>query len=297
MLMALLRNIILFASLLVIGPAAGWLLSIVHAPDGAVRTTPLNSASPLMALVLAVVGLVAALTAGCIPARLYGARPGMSTFGIVAGWMALRTANIDELLRDSASPSRALVRLAIEGAIFGVIGLAGMFVLERAGWPVDKVLHPQRDGRPGSLKLLARPAGVQALLAAIAAGGAVGWLVAIESLRGQAVMAGVCAGIAAGAAAYLALTATLPHGERPASAGDSALVAMCAIAVLAIVGPLSALVLQGGSGAAAAAVKGNLFSLANLNGLDWIAGGMMGVPIGLGWAGASVEKHAPATAL
>ena len=64
------------------------------------------------------------------------------------------------------------------------------------------------------------------------------------------------------------------------------------IAVLAIVGPLSGEALAS-SGVVATTYKGNLFPLANISALDWIAGGLLGIPLGVAWAGSMIEKRHP----
>ena len=116
----------------------------------------------------------------------------------------------------------------------------------------------------------------------LAAGALAAWLVAVTPLKGQDVMAAVAAGAAAAAAARLAdIRVPLAPVAVP-------------LAVLAVLGPVAGLVLSGSGDVVAASYQGALAPIAQITPLDWIAGALLGIPLGAGWAGSMIEKRAAA---
>ena len=107
------------------------------------------------------------------------------------------------------------------------------------------------------------------------------WFIGVSPLKGQAVFAAIAAGVLGAAAGRLAdVRVALPMLVIP-------------IAALAVVGPFASSVpgVTGGPPAVVAtAYRGTLFPLANISALDWIAGGLLGIPLGVAWAGSMIEK-------
>jgi hypothetical protein len=65
---------------------------------------------------------------------------------------------------------------------------------------------------------------------------------------------------------------------------------MLALAVLGLAGPLVAKGVQG-SRLVEATYAGELLALARPLSLDWAAGALLGVPLGLAWAGAMLDHR------
>jgi len=129
-------------------------------------------------------------------------------------------------------------------------------------------------------KIFKGKGGLAVLPVAIIAGAAAGWFIGVNPHKGQAVFAAIAAGVIGGAAGRLVdFEVSLPSLMLP-------------IVVLAVLGPLSGYAMAGGGGAQVvqAAYKGTLFPLANITALDWIAGALLGIPMGVAWAGSMTEK-------
>lgn len=277
---------IYLSALFVFGPIAGMLMASVRAVDGGVAATPLVSASP-MAGVLAALGAVAiALVVGAVAARLLGLAPGMTAAGLIMAWAAWRSGTIEGLVRaeQSGAPLRSL---AIEGLLFGVIGVilaAALAMISRH----DGYGHSGHRAEGGGLRLvLPGKAVLPALGVGLLAGAVVAWFLAVSPLKGQAVLSAVCAAVAMAAAARLVDLRTPMAGLA------------IPVAALAVLGPLAGLALAGNggsvSGVVASVYRGTLAPIANITPLDWIAGGLLGIPMGVAWAGSMMEKgHAAA---
>lgn len=284
---AVLSWVLLLVTVLVAGPGAASLIGDLRGTDGGLHTTPLTSATPAHGLAMGLAGLAAALLVGVISARLMGVKSGLTMAGLVVAWMAYRTGQPDELLRRTQDTG-ILVRMAIEGAIVGVVGIVMALVVMKFGhgadMPGSHVEKHATRGQTDNHKL--------GLLAGVAAGVVVGGVLAVvigfETLKLQALAAAIFAGVGAGVAAQLAGTAFAPtmSGRRVV------LGAFLAMAVLASIGPVSAFAASGGStGVMKTAYNGSFFGLSGLVSLDWLAGALLGTPIGLGWAGSMIDKR------
>jgi hypothetical protein len=258
----------------------GALTGSLRASDGSHNATPLLCTSPATGLLLGLAACGIALVVGLIAARLLGAAPGMSAAGLVLAWAAWKTGDVDQLIRtaQSATPLRIL---SLEGAIFGflaiLLGFAIALISHHDG--MDPSPPPEGKSKPAILAGEAR-ASLIVLPIAFFAAAVAAWFIGISPLKGQAVFAAIAAGALGAAAGRLANI----HVPMP--------MLVIPIAVLAIVGPLSGEALAS-SGVVATTYKGNLFPLANISALDWIAGGLLGIPLGVAWAGSMIEKRHP----
>lgn len=272
---AFIRWTLYLAAVLAVGPFVGALTAWLRAPDGGSDATPLVSTSPALGLAAAIAAVLAALIVGVIGARLVGAKAGMSAAGLVLAWAAWRTGTIDQIIRGNGTGD-VLWRLAAEGVIFGVAGVALAFVvaaLARADHE-DKEAHAGAPARRLSPGAMAGP-----VIAGVIAGGAAAWLIAQTPLKGQAFAGAVVGAMFAAAAGRLIdMRAGLATLAIP-------------VAVLAILGPLSGIVMGASPNMLVAGRNGALFPLANILPLDWIAGGLLGIPLGIGWAASLVEKR------
>lgn len=280
---ASLRWAFTLAALLVVGPIAGLLTGALRNTDGSVHATCLVTESPMQGI-LAGVGVIVLAAALALPAgRIFGPRFGLRTAGFVICWAAWRTGTVDELLR-TAQGSAPLPRLALEGLILAVPAVAAAYLilrLSRSSVPAEiEEFAVGADPAPKLLSLTSLAACAGGLIGAAF----LGWLVAIEPLKGQAVFAAFFGGIAAGALGRLA------------GSGVNKIVPplplVLSIVLVSILGPLSPLAVHGsGQAVLDASYAGTLFMLGNITPLDWLGGGLVGLPVGMAWVGSMMEKQ------
>lgn len=268
------RWTIYLAAALAVGPLAGALTGWLRAPDGSGFATPLVSTAPLVGLAAGLLAAMLALAAGFIATRHMGSRAGMLTAGLVLAWAAWRTGTVDQIIRANDSGA-VLWRLAAEGAIFGAVAVALSFALqvverlEREDSPVNA-----GASAPGRWRASAAPVAAGVLAGAVAA-----WFVAQTPLKGQTIAAAIISSVFGAAAARLVdVRAPLATLAVP-------------VAVLAVLGPLSGVVVGASPTVLVAGRNGTLFPLANILPLDWIAGGMLGIPLGVAWASSLIDKR------
>lgn len=262
--------IVLAVAALVAGPIAGRLVEMSHAADGAVNATALISESPAISAVLYAAAFLIAGIVGVAAARVSTVGVALASAGIVLAWVAWRTARIEDVLRLTHSAS-VFRTLAIEGLLLGVIGVAVAALIARVG---RKGAKDDSDGFFSGHTLAGLGAGVLA-------GAIVGWGIARTDASGQAFAAAIGGGIAAATIGRIVSIRT-------------PIVAFVGVgAILAVGGPALGAAMNG-SDAVRAAYAGSLIPLARLMPIDWIAGMLIGVPIGTSWAAAMVHKHAPA---
>ena len=272
-------------ALVALGPLAGLLVASLRAADGGPDATLLVCTTPAAGLLAGIGALAIAGLIAIVGARLVDARAGLFAAGIVLAWAAARSGRVDIILMHTQS-SAPLVRLALEGVLVGAGSVLIAIVAYAVGKPSAQT-GDAPDARPplgaalaGSFRrAVAGPGLLVALPVAIVAGGAGAWLIAATPMKGQTIGAAVAAGVLAGAAG------------RVADQRSPAQMLCLAIAILAALGPLSAFVFQRGANPVDAAYAGSLFALARIAPLDWVAGGLIGVPIGVSWAGSMIDKR------
>ncbi|HRJ50248.1 MAG TPA: hypothetical protein PKU91_06925 [Phycisphaerales bacterium] len=281
------RNTALVLELLAVGPLAGGAVTFLRASDGGLAVTPLLNNSPVLGLVVGVFVILAAAAVGMIDTRYFGPRSGIVGAGIVFAWASLYSGRVDDLLRTTA-PSQVTIMLAIEGVLAAVVMVLLTHRLTLVRWaesPPDNSTASRRSMVPRGLFT---PGALACVAAAAVAGGFMAWLVTFHAAKGQAVFGASAAGIAAGAlAAIVSANTTAGRKDPPV---DPVLTAMLGMGVLAMVSPVTISMLH--SDPLASIRTGSLFRLGLLNSFDWMAGAMIGIPIGLGWAGA--HTHSPA---
>lgn len=287
---------IYLAALLAIGPLAAAPMAALRDATGGTDATMLVGTSLPAGLIAGIVPLLAAAAVGLLGARLVGPKPGMVAAGLVLFWAAWRSASIDGLMRATRSAA-SIWPLAIEGALLGVIGIALGALVWQAGARHAQAADPKRrdpltraDGgamlaliRMASLASGGKGGPIGAIGAGLVAAGVAAWLLAQDPLKGQTIAAGVLAGIAAGGFSRAVASREAPPTPIPA---------LIAMALLALLGPISAIVFGGGgSRLVVHAIQGDAFPLAMLMPFDWLAGAFWGVPIGLSWADSMVESN------
>lgn len=280
---SIIRWTIYLSAAFIFGPFAGSLVGSLRAFDGSHNATPLLCTSPGTGLLMGLAACGIALAVGLVAARLLGAAPGMSAAGLVLAWAAWKTGEVDQLIRtaQSATPLRML---SFEGAIFGFIAVVLAFAIALISHHdgMDPH-HVEGDKKRPALLAGEGRASLMVLPIAFFAAAVAAWFIGISPLKGQAVFAAIAAGVLGAAAGRLAnIHIPIPMLIIP-------------IAALAIIGPLSGEALAssvpgGPPAVVATAYKGALFPLANISSLDWIAGGLLGIPLGVAWAGSMIEK-------
>ncbi len=270
------------AALFVLGPAASRLVVMLQAADGSRDVSILVNTSPALGVGV-LLGVVALALIGALPAAvLVGPRSALLTAGITLAWASWYTSPLSMLVRRGEAGS-LLITLAVEGALAAVLGLAILWLIFRFGAGERDEKDPLTGPEGMELKRsVTTTVGLAAMAGAIAAAVLVTWALAREPQRGQSIFAAFAAGIAAGGVGVWAgsfVDRDVPRGAP-----------MIAMLVLAFVAPLIGLGVPGAAALQAAGVDDDLLGLLRLQGLDWLVGATIGVPMGLSWARAAIDS-------
>lgn len=269
------------AALLIVGPIAGSVVGALRNASGGPDATLLVGDSRIGGVIAGLVAFALAGLMGVGAARMTNARAGMSTAGLVLAWAAWRSGEMDEILRASPS-SGTLWWMAVEGLIFGTLAVGLCTIVVGVARRSADGAAPSDAGTPERISDACRQLGTTKIIAPVAVAAAVSgllaWWLVVSEIKGQAVLGVTVAVLAGVAAGRVAAFHTPPHAF------------MIAIALLAIIGPSAAAVAQGGA-LLEATYQNRLFPIARPVPLDWIAGGMLGAPIGLAWAASLVERQ------
>lgn len=262
-----------------LGPACASLVGGLKAGNGSHDVSLIMSSSPAVGIVFGSVCLLAAALVGIVGARSVDARTGTLSAGLVVGWAAWRTGTLDQVLLLHPH-AMTLVLLAIEGLIVGSLGLVAAFAIMRGVRPSPDDVHGAVEApvRACMTKAGLVGAGVGAVAALVVA-----HIVVFSPLRGQALGGAVLGGIAAGAIGSLAGASVSDKPAAPIAIFASMLLAAC-------VAPLVALVVPGVGRLPTSVLEANIPGPVLVQPLDWVAGMFIGVPIGMGWASASIGK-------
>lgn len=287
------------AALLVVGPLVGALVGSLRGPSGQADATILWTDAPISGLVALAAVAIGALILGGLVARIGDRTLGMTGAGYVIAWGAYRSANMETLWLSSGSTG-SIFALAAEGLLAAVVGVAlitTLNILDRAPSPPGETnestaAQSLKDRALAGLLDLKNRHALAALGAAILASLVAAWVVAFNGTSGQGVFAGLIGGVAAGAAARLASDAL---GGRDAPSGPARASEHAGLGVLiaGVIAPLILLAVPGGGGLEEAARDGTLPGIAFVQPLSWLAGALLGAPLGTNWAGSLIEEHAP----
>jgi hypothetical protein len=282
------------AAFFFVGPLAAWIVHArLRAPDGDPATTPLTSASPVLGFAVLVLAAALAMGMGVAAGKVFTRGRGYTIAGIVLAWVAWIGGTSLDLLGKGENPSVPYL-LAAEGLGAGVLVVLIAIMIEgfspvapeEAGPPHQSPLAPL--GVRGAIGSMCTPHAFQAAALAAVSAGLLGGLAAFTTGRGQAIAAGMIGGIAAGAASHLMLV-TREHSRPP-----SLVPGILGVVLLATAAPLIASFyhgqdLDGAARAVDSVYRGQLLGIARLLPLAWLAGGLLGVPIGAGWAVAMLD--------
>ena len=278
---ALVRNVSIFAGVILCGGvcvlAAGYLTS----PRGAAGPTVVQSHS-LPSAILAVVICVgiATLIAGVV-GRLSNAAVGMFVLGTGLFVLASRLTTVVELAFGNATVSSRTIMLllALEALLWASLCLISTLVIFR-------ISGPFRDVEPGPWGSIPHPLWSSAALKSAAAGVVVlpaVWLIAQSPMKGQMIGATLIGSMAAGLAGRLLVPNVQP------------VLLFISPIVFGAVGYLIAAVMLR-TPLDVAYVARELPKLAKPMPIDYAAGALWGVSWGLGWARSFLhhEEQAPA---
>lgn len=283
MMKATIRWALFFAALLALGPALYLLTSALRGADGVSPTSPGPAGTG--GILRGVIVVVVLAGAGMGVARLTTLRWGMFVAGVAGAWAAAGVASLAEVVRTSPQPP--MNALALEGFLLGglmALGVWGMHwaASRRPGAEHDAALvgwrgagdhatyarsHEGWVARVGLVDL------VVCVLVAVAAGMIVPALAAQTGLKGQVVAAAVLSGLAA---ATIGTFASRRWGFSPLGTAAG-------IAVVAGLAPLVAGMMTQSGALVKMANAGSLLPAARALPLDWIAGMLVGIPLGLAW--------------
>jgi hypothetical protein len=298
MLKAVLRWVLVLGSLLAIGPFAATLLANLRDADGGRAVTILVNGHLSQGLIAGLAVFAAAAVVGLAGSHFLSLNTGMWSAGLVLAWGAWAEGATDggtlENIVRRAGGGKDLLTLAVEGLAVTLLGAALTWAMvkvahraqqpsavdaktgaAKAGAAAPALIYGEGDGKP-------MPALVGAFVVAAAGAGLVAWLFAVSGVKGQTVAAALLGAIAAGAAAQTAANAKGYH--------VTPVTPILGVALAALAGPVIAMTMHGAK-LIDVVYSGNVFSLARPLSLDWAAGAILGVPIGLGWAGSMLDRR------
>ncbi|MEL7483451.1 MAG: hypothetical protein AAFN41_03760, partial [Planctomycetota bacterium] len=247
----------------VLGPIAGLLAAQLTDAAGGPHATLLVTQTPLLGAACALGVALIASFAGLLGVRIGTPNVGLFSAGIVLCWASARSGRVDEII--AVSRSSPFHRFVLEGLLVALVAL----IL------IETIRRFRRHTPPEPpLLLSARALGVGVIGAAFTA-----WLIAADAAKGQAIAAAVAAGIMGAALSRMMLVSVPPR-----------IIAVVPV-VLGILSPLIAMVIT--DDAVRSSFEGTLFRLALITPLDWLAGGLIGIPLGLAWTD-SIADAGPA---
>lgn len=279
------------AALFVLGPIAAFFVNLLRASDGSRDATLLVGASPVVGVMVLLAVFAIAGSAALLATHFHGWRSGMWTAGLTFAHAAWASGPVDMVIRREASPG-ALTAFAVEGLLVGVLSAAlaaGVWLVAVRRYARSHDPHEAPDAAPRRphpknelLRAVMAPGALVGIGVAVVVGGAVAWLVAQEPLKGQAVFAAIFAGIVGAG-----------FGRLASSYIDDAansLTFFVALAALALIAPIVARFVHGDE-LVADLYAGRYFGAAAPVGLDWAAGGFLGIPIGVSWFASLFERR------
>ncbi|MGA1394094.1 MAG: hypothetical protein ACO38W_13165 [Phycisphaerales bacterium] len=262
MLKSALQNSILVLGLLLGAVLLGWSVGSLSSLRGVPGPTIVSSVSPVSAAATLLILLAPATLIAIVVGRMLNAVVGLFVLGASLAALSMQCGTIEDLAFGGAS----LVATAVESVAWAIlVGVLAMIVLVGSG-PLPDV--PRRRGSwlaefldPGNTIFLA--VGLVAL--------PVAWLVVATPLKGQAIGGTILASAAVGFVGRLVAPRLQPAllFAMPVLAGAAGTY-------------IASFNLKGGLGDAF--VSGTLSRLAYPMPMDWAAGALCGVAIGLGWA-------------
>jgi len=289
MVKSIIRWTFILAVLLAAGPLVGQLAQSVHDHQGGRDCSLLISGSPLWGIAVGAMIAAVAMVVGFIGSRFFSLGTGLACAGLIYMWAAWNLGATESLIRASGGTLRFEL-LGLEGAALMALAAFTAHLCTKAAAPAQPA-DPERRTLAGLGALLVKAAPADTKLpivllsigASILAGALVGSVLAVNGLKGQALFAAIAAGIACGfAAASVANSSKVTlHPVAP----------MAGMLVLALLAPIAARVLHG-THLVDLMYQDRLLPLARILSVDWVAGALLGVPVGMSWAGVVLDVRA-----
>jgi hypothetical protein len=263
---ALIRNVALFGGMFLAGLICAQAAPFMSSTRGEAGPTIIAAASPVKAALAFVIIALVATALACLVGRIANAAIGLFILGAGVFVLDGRLAGIRALAY--AQPDRStLFLLTIETIVLAAFALGLVLIVFRATGGFRDVEPDEHGVRPHWLRSDAAwrsaACGILALPAV--------WLIAQSPMKGQAIAAVVVGGTIAGLVARL----IAPH-VQPILIFASPLIFGAighVIAAFTTRGPLDE-----------AYISGGLSVFARVMPLDYLAGSLLGVSMGLGWA-------------
>lgn len=264
------RYAVVFGGILLSGAICSMSLPFLVAPRGTIGPTMLQAESPIAALLATLICLALAVGVGVAAGRLVNTAVGLFVVGAGLWVVRLRSGTAADL----AFANGSLGLVVVETLLWGVLVLGATFaVFHFAGPLADIEPDDEPGGGPWASGLRGAAAGILIIPAV--------WVVARSELRVQTLMAVVTGGLAAGLAGRL----LSPHAQ------PRLLFAMpCFFGAVGQI--LGMMMLR--EPLADAFVDGSLPTLLRPMPIDYAAGSLTGVAMGLGWAKSFLQQEEPA---
>jgi len=269
-------------AVLVVGPIAGSVAGQLQTHTGLEDASPFTASSTVSGIVVGILVLAIALGYGIAVGRIAHARLGLICTGLVLTWAAWRFGTVAALIRDAGDAS-PVTRLAIEGGVFGALLAAGCAVLLLLSRSVSQDrLQTEPLKNPVAVDQSTPMDWAIAAVAVCLAGLFAAWLLARSPLQGQVFASAVGAGVI-GAAVGRSVSLRAPM--LPILIGGFS---------LALVGQLVAG--YGVSGDALVRLYAEEWpGLGLISPFDWLAGVLVGAPLGEMWAHSMVDRQTAPT--
>jgi hypothetical protein len=264
------RNAALLIGLLIVGFVCGQAAGYMASPRGANGPTILQAESPAVALLAVVAVLLVATVVAIVVARLINTAVGLFVLGAGVFVLAHRVSTVEEIIQGGGS----LAALIAELLLWSVMLLGMVVIVFRFGGKLPDV-HPREDGRTP------HPIGSRAALIGAAAGILVlpvVWLVAQSPMKGQVLAAVFFGGMAVGWAGRL-----LAPNVQPVLL----FVAPCVFGAIGYAVGIAMLDAPLREAFAAGTVPAFLLPMP----VDYAAGSLMGVAVGLGCAKSFLQEE------
>ncbi len=257
------RYIVFVAGVVVAAAACVAAISFTISPRGTIGPTLLQAESPVAAVIAVTLGLIGATIAGAVVGRLTNALVGLFVVGAGLGALAFRFGSIEDL----AFANGSLRLLALETVIFSVLVLFSTIAVYKIAGPLDDIDPPDDDYKP--IKSIALSAAAALLILPVV------WFLTQSNLRGQTLAATWIGCMIAGLAARLLAPSTQPK------------LIFATACIVGAVGHLIGAFAIGsatGGGIETAFIEATLPAVSIPLPIDYAAGALMGVSMGLGWA-------------
>lgn len=269
MIKAIQRNLAFFGGLAACGWLCAFAASSMISPRGAIGPTMLQAQSPMPAVVMVVGCVIASAVIAGLVGRVTNAAVGVFVLGAGVFVLAGRTVTISELAfgESSGSARVALGSLALETLLLAVVSLVAVMIVFAIAGPL-KDIEPQAKGRRPHPMFSGEA--MRSALAGLAVVPVV-FLIAKSPMQGQLIGATFFGSMIAGLVGrllsphvqpVLLLVSPIVFGAIAHAAG-----------MLLVKQPLDV-----------AYVEQSLYAVSLPMPVDYAAGSLMGVAVGLGWA-------------